>query len=275
MRIIRFMDVQGRIAYGTKENEGEAEVLQGDPFVAPASGPGSGLKPTGERRKVAKLLAPLDPRAILCIGLNYRKHAEETGAKIPQYPVLFAKNPAALNNPGDPIVIPPICDNEPQVDWEAELAVVIGKAAKDVSEADALQHVFGYTCGNDVSARWWQKTGGGGQFVRGKSFDGFCPLGPALVTADEIADPQTLAISCDVNGVRMQEDSTAGMLFSVAKLVAELSRGLTLLPGTVIMTGTPSGVGTARKPPVYLKAGDTVSVTIEGIGTLMNPVSGA
>ncbi len=267
MHIIRFMDDRGDTHHGTDERDGTAALLAGDLL-------GGGFTVTGERRKIVTRLAPIEPRAILCIGLNYRKHAEETGAKIPEYPVVFMKNPAAVNHPGAPIVLHPVCCNVPQVDWEAELAAVIGKAAKDVPRDRALEHVLGYTCGNDVSARWWQKSGAGGQFVRGKSFDGFCPLGPVLVTADEIADPQSLRLTCSVNGQVVQDDNTSDMLFSVADLVAELSRGMTLLPGTVIMTGTPSGVGTARNPAVYLKPGDTVSVTIERIGTLTNPVLG-
>jgi 2-keto-4-pentenoate hydratase/2-oxohepta-3-ene-1,7-dioic acid hydratase in catechol pathway len=161
------------------------------------------------------------------------------------------------------------------VDYEAELAVVIGRAAKDVPAEQALNYVLGYSCSNDVSARRWQKHGGARQWVRGKSFDAFCPLGPVLVTADEIPDPQILDIRCVLNGETMQSGNTSDMIFSVAELIAHLSRDTTLLPGTLILTGTPPGVGFARTPPVYLADGDVVRIEIEGVGALENPVRGA
>jgi 2-keto-4-pentenoate hydratase/2-oxohepta-3-ene-1,7-dioic acid hydratase in catechol pathway len=264
MRIIRFMDADNVVRYGYDYADGSAAILEGNPLLE--------IRKTGDRKRVRKLLAPLEPAAILCIGLNYHHHAQETGAAIPSHPVLFMKNPAALNNPEDPIVLPSSCLDPPQVDYEAELAVVIGKAAKNVPAAHALEHVFGYTAGNDVSARRWQKHGGGGQWVLGKSFDTFCPLGPALATADEIPDPQSLQLQCILNGRIMQDANTADMIFSVARLIEFLSTGMTLKPGTVILTGTPSGVGFVRKPPVYLKAKDKVEVRIERIGSLVNPV---
>jgi len=267
MRIIRFLDANGQIRFGHDCRNGEATLLSGDLFES--------LHDSGQRLRVAKLLAPVQPAAILCIGLNYRQHARETNAELPQYPVLFMKNPAALNHPGDPILLPSSCMDPPQVDFEVELAIVIGRAAKNVSAADALNYVFGYTIGNDVSARRWQKHGGGGQWVRGKSFDTFCPLGPELVTADLVADPQQLRLQCLLNGTLMQDANTADMIFSVAELIAYLSDGMTLLPGTVIMSGTPSGVGFARKPPVFLKPGDTLALKIENLGTLCNPVAEA
>ncbi len=265
MRIIRFMDADNVVRYGHDYLDGSAAILEGNPFVE--------IKTSGDRKRVKKLLAPLEPAAILCIGLNYHRHAQETGAVIPGHPVLFMKNPAALNNPEDPIVLPASCLDPPQVDYEAELAVVIGRAAKNVSAAHALEHVFGYTAGNDVSARHWQKKAGGGQWVRGKSFDTFCPLGPALVTTDEIPDPQSLQLQCILNGKVMQDANTSDMIFSVALLIEFLSTGMTLKPGTVIMTGTPSGVGFVREPPVFLKAGDKVEIRIERIGSLVNPVT--
>jgi 2-keto-4-pentenoate hydratase/2-oxohepta-3-ene-1,7-dioic acid hydratase in catechol pathway len=214
---------------------------------------------------------PLPP-AILAIGRNYAAHAAEMGSAAPERPLVFMKNPAAVIGDGEAIVIPPVCrEPGPQVDFEGELAVIIDRDCRDVAPADALTFVRGYACANDVSARWWQKEGSGGQFCRGKSFDTFCPLGP-LVPASEVPDPQALALRTRVNGRMMQESSTALMLFTVAELVAELSRGMTLLAGTVILTGTPAGVGAARKPPVFLKHGDVVEVEIEGIGTLSNPV---
>ena len=264
MRIVRFLDEKGRECYGHNFRAGHAMLLEGHLF--------QGLQETGTRVSVKKLLAPLQPVAILCIGLNYRKHAIETGIKIPEYPVLFMKNPAAVANPGDPIVLPKVCVNPPQVDYEAELAAVIGKPARNVSAARALDYVLGYTAGNDVSARWWQQHAGASQWIRGKSFDTFCPLGPELVTADEIPDPQNLQLRCILDNEVMQDGNTSDMIFSVAQLIAFLSEGTTLLPGTVILTGTPSGVGFVRQPPVFLKPGDVVTIEIERIGTLTNPL---
>ena len=166
----------------------------------------------------------------------------------------------------------PSCMEPPEVDYEVELAVVIGKTAKDVTAAEALGYVLGYTVANDVSARRWQGARGSGQWVRGKSFDTFCPLGPELVTADELVDPQNLRLTCVLNGQVMQDANTSDMIFPVTELISFLSTGTTLLPGTVILTGTPSGVGYTRKPPVFLMPGDTVDMTVEGIGTLSNPV---
>lgn len=264
MRIVRFLDEKGRECYGHDFQNGHAVLLKGDLF--------HGLEETGSRVSVSKLLAPLQPPAILCIGLNYRQHAAETGIKIPQYPVLFMKNPASVTHPHDPIVLPAVCQESPQVDYEAELVAVIGKPARNVPLAKALDYVLGYTAGNDVSARWWQKHAGASQWIRGKSFDTFCPLGPELITADEIPDPQNLRLRCILNNEVMQDGNTSDMIFSVAELVAFLSEGTTLLPGTVILSGTPSGVGFVRQPPVYLKPGDVVSIEIEAIGTLTNPV---
>lgn len=264
MRIIRFLDEHAHTRYGIPLEAHAAEGLEGSVLTQP--------RPTGVRHAVARLLSPVEPRAILCIGLNYKQHAAEMGSPLPQHPVLFMKNPAAVNHPDSPIVIPPICENQTQVDFECELAVVIGRDAREVSKEEALRYVAGYTIGNDVSARWWQKQGGGGQWVRGKSFDTFCPLGPVLVTPDELGDPQSLELSTRLNGQVMQQTRTSDMIFPVATLISELSRGMTLLAGTVLLTGTPSGVGMARNPPVYLQDGDTLELTISGIGTLRNTV---
>uniref|UniRef100_A0A7S0ZY25 Fumarylacetoacetase-like C-terminal domain-containing protein n=1 Tax=Noctiluca scintillans TaxID=2966 RepID=A0A7S0ZY25_NOCSC len=211
------------------------------------------------------------PPAIYCIGLNYKRHAAEAGMDIPKFPIFFMKPPTAVVAHGDAIRIPAVCHPE-EVDWEVELAVVIGKAAKNVSAKTALDHVLGYTVANDVSARRWQGKKGGGQWCRAKVFDTFCPLGPRLVPASEIPDPNQLALSCTVNGEVMQQSNTSDMIFSVAHIIEFLSEGTTLLPGTVILTGTPEGVGFARKPPLFLKPGDSVTVSIEGIGELTNPV---
>jgi 2-keto-4-pentenoate hydratase/2-oxohepta-3-ene-1,7-dioic acid hydratase in catechol pathway len=181
------------------------------------------------------------------------------------------KSPGAAQNPGDPIVLPTKLESK-QVDFECELAVVIGKACKNVSKERALDYVLGYTCGNDVSARDWQKDWGGSQWCRGKTFDTFCPLGPALVLRDEIPNPNHLSIKTVLNGEVMQDWNTNDMIFDVPTLIEFLSGSTTLLPGTVILTGTPHGVGMARKPPVFLKQGDSITIAIEKIGELTNPV---
>ena len=264
MRIVRFKGAEGRVYTGCRYDGKTAMVIRGDIF--------SGIEVTDQRVGVRELLSPLLPAAILCIGLNYRLHAAETGILLPGNPVLFMKNPGAVTGPGAEIRIPVSCLEPPQVDYEAELAVVIGRSAKNVRKEDALGYVFGYTCGNDVSARIWQKQGGGKQWVRGKSFDTFCPLGPELVTADEIADPQQLTVECRLNRQVMQHASTSEMIFSVAEIIAYLSESTTLLPGTVILTGTPNGVGFARTPPVFLQPGDLLETEIEGVGSMSNPV---
>ncbi|GEP41200.1 fumarylacetoacetate hydrolase family protein [Brevifollis gellanilyticus] len=266
MKIIRYSDSSGQTNYASQQSDGSALVIEGDIFGS--------YKVTDRKADVAKLLAPVEPRIILCIGLNYKFHAEESGAAIPENPVLFIKNPAAVQNPGDPILLPSVLKSD-SVDYECELAVVIGKAARNVSKADALNYVLGYTCANDVSARDWQKNGGGGQWCRGKTFDTFCPLGPVLVTRDEIPNPNALKIKTILNGETMQDWSTSDMIFDVPRLIEFLSSDTTLLPGTVIITGTPHGVGMARKPPVWMKAGDSVTIEIEGIGSLTNPVQQA
>lgn len=221
------------------------------------------VKPGGEA---------IELRHIIGIGRNYAEHAKEQAADVPERPMVFTKNPMSACLNGDEIVVPRVCQDREQVDWEAELAVVIGRATRDVSMEAALSSVLGYTCANDVSARWWQKEGSGGQFCRGKSFDTFCPLGPHVVPSSSIRDPQALRVRCRVNGETMQDASTRDMIFSVARLVSDLSQGTTLMAGTVILTGTPSGVGMARKPPVWLKNGDRVEVEIDGIGVLANRV---
>jgi 2-keto-4-pentenoate hydratase/2-oxohepta-3-ene-1,7-dioic acid hydratase in catechol pathway len=217
----------------------------------------------------ARIHAPIPrPQKVIGIGLNYEDHAAETGADIPEKPIVFAKYANAVIGPGDAIRIPPITE---QADYEAELAVVIGRTARKVSEAEALDYVFGYTNANDVSSRDLQFSEGG-QWTRSKSIDTFCPLGPFIATTEEIEDPQDLSIRCILNGEVMQDGTTQRMIFSVAELVSFLSQGMTLVPGDVIVTGTPPGVGSARDPQVWLKAGDEVSIEIEGLGTLTNPV---
>jgi 2-keto-4-pentenoate hydratase/2-oxohepta-3-ene-1,7-dioic acid hydratase in catechol pathway len=262
MKIIRYIDFQGKEQYASYEG-GLCRLMTGSPFTE--------LKPSEENAQIAKYLAPVAPTAIFCIGLNYRKHAEETGAKIPQWPILFMKSPGAVQNPEDPIVLPRSLRSE-KVDWECELAVVIGKTCKNATKENALSYVLGYTCSNDVSARDWQKEFGGGQWCRGKTFDTFAPMGPYLVTPDEIPNPNALELCTILNEDVVQCSNTADMIFDVPTLIEFLSGSTTLLPGTVIMTGTPNGVGMGMNPPKYLKPGDTVTVEISGIGTLTNPV---
>jgi 2-keto-4-pentenoate hydratase/2-oxohepta-3-ene-1,7-dioic acid hydratase in catechol pathway len=262
MKIIRHLTPAGP-AYAALQADGSACEITGDLF--------GHFRATERKVTLGKTLAPVTPTNLLCIGLNYRRHAAESNSPIPKHPVLFIKNNAALQNPGDPIEIP-VRLASTKVDYECELAVVIGRPCKNATRENALDYVLGYTCGNDVSARDWQRDGGGGQWCQGKSFDTFCPLGPVLVTSDEIPHPNALRIRTILNGETMQDWKTDDMIFDVPAIIAFLSSSKTLLPGTVIMTGTPHGVGFARNPPVWLKAGDTVSIEIEKIGVLTNPV---
>lgn len=207
------------------------------------------------------------PQKIICVGLNYRDHAEEQGTPLPEAPLLFAKWPNALIGPGDPIVIPAITH---EVDYEAELGVVIGERVQGISKENALQAVRGYLCLNDVSARDLQFSDG--QWTRAKSLDTFCPIGPELVPAEDIPDPQSLAIRAVVNGEALQDSSTSKMIFTVAEIIAHVSRAITLEPGDLIATGTPAGVGAFRDPPIWLRPGDEVTIEIEGVGSLTNPI---
>jgi len=230
--------------------------------------PGDKAVPLDEVR----LRAPITrSQKIIAIGLNYEDHANETGGEIPVKPIVFAKYPNTIVGPGEAIRIPPITE---QVDYEAELAVVIGRRVKNVPEEEALEYVFGYMNVNDVSSRDLQFSEGG-QWTRSKSIDTFAPIGPYIATRDEVPDPQNLYIRCVLNGEVVQDGTTSDMIFSVAELVSFLSRGMTLVPGDVILTGTPAGVGFARDPALFMKAGDEVSVEIEGLGTLTNPVEAA
>jgi len=221
-------------------------------------------------REELQLLPPVpSPEKIICVGLNYADHARESGSQAPAEPVLFNKFPTAICAHGQPIVLPRLSR---EVDYEAELVVVIGTGGRQIPKTRAKQHVAAYCCGNDVSARDWQLRKPGGQWLLGKSFDTFAPIGPVLVTADEIADAGNLEIQLRLNGQVMQDSSTAQLIFSVEELVSYVSGVCRLSPGDLIFTGTPSGVGFARKPPVFLKPGDTVEVEIEKIGVLSNPV---
>jgi 2-keto-4-pentenoate hydratase/2-oxohepta-3-ene-1,7-dioic acid hydratase in catechol pathway len=216
------------------------------------------------------LLPPVpDPPKIVCMGLNYRDHAAESGAPIPKEPILFSKYATTLVGHGQPIVLPPVSQ---EVDYEAELVVVVGKAGKNIKEQDAMGHVAGYTVGHDVSARDWQLKKDGKQWMVGKTFDTFAPIGPHLVTADEVPDPHALAIKLRLNGQTMQDSTTGQMIFTVGWTLAYLSQVFTLQPGDLIFTGTPPGVGFAKKPPLFLKPGDVAEVEIERLGVLRNPV---
>lgn len=264
MKIVRYQNHSGQIEFGAIDASGKIFKLRGDIFDQPQM--------TNELASIAKLLAPIQPTGILGIGLNYRKHAEESGAKVPEFPVLFAKGLNTVQNPDDPIEIPTFMKSE-EVDYECELAVVIGKKCKNVSRNDALKYVLGYTCANDVSARDWQIKRGGSQWCRGKFFDTFAPLGPCLVTTDEIPNPNCLSIKTILNGQSVQDWNTNDMIFDVPRIIEFLSGSTTLLPGTVILTGTPHGVGMGQKPQRWLKAGDVVTIEIEKIGQLTNPVT--
>ena len=265
MLFIRHLTINGP-AYAALQPDGSALALTGDPFA-----PG-GLQATGLAVQPGKRLTPIIPTAIIGIGLNYRSHAVELERALPEFPMIFIKTPNTVQNPGDPILLPRSRNASHEVDYECELAVVIGRAAKNVSRADALSYVLGYTAANDISARDWQFKWGGGQFCQGKCFDTFCPLGPALLTADELPDPGTLAIRTFLNGEPRQASNTADLIFDVPTLIEFLSASKTLLPGTVILTGTPGGVGAAATPPRFLQPGDTIAIEIDKIGTLQNPV---
>lgn len=261
MRIIRFLDDEGKVRLGEWIAPSQARLLRGDLFGQ--------FEVTDRTAVVIRLLPPVAPPNIIAIGLNYRRHAEEGGQPVPPHPLVFLKLTTSIIPAGEPIILPAEAPDE--VDYEAELVVVIGCTARNVSRAEALKYVLGYTCANDVSARDCQMRRDK-QWARAKSFDTFCPLGPCLLV-DQQVDPNTLPIRSRLNGRIMQDSNTADMIFPVPYLVSYLSRQFTLLPGTVILTGTPEGVGVARKPPVFLRPGDLISVEIDGIGELTNPVT--
>ncbi|MCH8528274.1 MAG: fumarylacetoacetate hydrolase family protein [Kiritimatiellae bacterium] len=246
-------------------------IAQGDKWVEAVPAKTGGWEPTEIPVHPVTWLPPVPAPVVFAIGVNYRAHAEEMNQPFPSHPVVTMKNPAAVTAHLSPVMLPRFLASD-QVDYEVELAVVIGKRCKNILPENALDYVAGYTVANDISARDWQKIYSGGQWVKGKSFDTFCPLGPVLVTPDEIPDPDNLPMGMDLNGERMQASNTADMIFSVRELIAFLAGSTTLLPGTVILTGTPPGVGAARKPPVYLKTGDRLLTWIDGIGVLENPV---
>jgi len=265
MRIIRFLAGDKRILYGAfnQETPARARLIEGDIF--------GNYKITDQELPVAKLLAPVVPVNILALGINYKEHGDETGLSYPDQPILFIKATTSIIGHEWPIALPEAGPNH--VDYEAELAVIIGRKAKNITPSEVMDYIFGYTCANDVSARDWQIDKQKKQWARGKSFDTFCPLGPWIVTKDEIADPDNLKIKTLLNGRALQDSTTAQMIFPIREIVSNLSMSLTLPPGTVILTGTPEGVGFTRRPPLFLQEGDMVSVEIEKIGTLTNKVT--
>ncbi len=261
MKIARFIATDDHEQIGRLVSDRQAQPLVGGLFGQ--------LHFADQPVDITRLLPPVQPPNIFAIGRNYGGHIAETGARTPTRPLIFQKATTAIIGPDAPIVLPAAAPDE--VDFEAELAIIIGRTTRSVAPTSALDHVLGYTCANDVSARDCQRDDK--QWARAKGFDTFCPIGPWLVTPDEI-DPQQCAVRSHVNGQLMQTGNTADMIFSCAELVSYLSHQFTLPPGTLILTGTPAGVGYTRQPPVFLRPGTTVEVEIAGIGTLRNPVVG-
>jgi 2-keto-4-pentenoate hydratase/2-oxohepta-3-ene-1,7-dioic acid hydratase in catechol pathway len=279
--IVRFKRPDGSIGWGWKSTQGIQDVCGADDslpvstrevilrWVELKSRVVSLIKKLGPAEEDLEVLCPLDqPGKILCIGLNYRDHAIETNAPIPDEPIVFSKAPTTLIGPDVPIEVPSISN---QVDFEAELVVVVGKRLRKASQEQARQAIFGYTAGNDVSARDWQKEKPGKQWLLGKSFDTFAPLGPAIALASSIPDPGKLRIQSRLNGKLMQDSSTKELIFAPEMLLSYISQVLTIEPGDLLFTGTPAGVGVARSPQVFLKPGDRIEVEIEAIGVLSNP----
>jgi len=275
-RLVRFLAKDGRTYYGDAilphgitdiAKAKQAKIIQGQIFGK--------HDVTDQVADIRLLLAPLaneDVKTVRCLGLNYEQHAKESNMPIPKYPVLFYKPITSLTGPTDPIPVHPLAQEGTGLDYECELVAIIGKACADVPESKALDYVLGYAVGNDVSHREWQLQRGGGQWALGKGFDGWAPYGPGIVSNKLIKDPQGLKITTKVNGQIVQESNTRDMIFGVAKTIAFLSQGTTLLPGDVIFTGTPQGVGMGRKPQLWLKDGDVVEVALEAVGTCTNKV---
>ncbi|KAK2768822.1 hypothetical protein FQN54_000682 [Arachnomyces sp. PD_36] len=275
-RLVRFLAKDGLTYYGDAilpsgttniAKATQARVIKGDIFGSHHL--------TDHTADIKTLLAPLarhDIRSVRCLGLNYAQHAKESGMASPKYPVLFFKPVTAVTGPTDEIPVAEIAQEGEGLDYECELVIVIGKEARNVPESKALDYVLGYAIGNDVSHRDWQIKRGAGQWGLGKGFDGWAPLGPGIVTSSLIRDPNALRISTKLNGKTVQDSSTKDMIFSVAKTISFLSQGTTLLPGDLIFTGTPEGVGMGRRPQVWLKDGDKVEVSLEGVGSCENQV---
>ena len=281
MRIVRFSRPDQTVGWGLMLEYGIQDLLLADPslphsvveliskwqtFLPRVLGLSKKL---GASDQELKLLCPIDqPKKILCIGLNYRDHAIETGAPIPSEPIVFCKMPSAMIGPDEPIVLPKVSQ---EVDYEAEMVVVIGKTIRHASHEQAAGAIFGYSVGHDVSARDWQKGKPGKHWFLGKSFDSFAPIGPAIVTADSVPDPCNLQVRCTINGEVLQDSRTTELIFKPVELVAYISQVMTLHAGDVIYTGTPPGVGMAREPNRFLKDGDIVEIEVESLGVLRNP----
>ena len=275
-RLVRFLARDGHTHYGDAilpngvtdiAKAKTAHIIRGDIFSSPTV--------TDQVADIRLLLAPLarrDIKTVRCLGLNYERHAKESGLPIPKYPVLFYKPVTSVSGPFDSIPVPLIAQEVPSVDYECELVAVIGKEARNVGEENALDFVLGYCVGNDVSQREWQIRRGGGQWNLGKGFDGWAPMGPGIVSSNIIKDPQALSISTKVNGKTVQKSSTRDQIFGVAQTIAFLSKGTTLVPGDLIFTGTPEGVAMGMNPQMWLKDGDVVEVSLEGVGTCTNKV---
>jgi len=265
VRFGRFEDDKGAVSYGILQGDGSYTYAEGDPFA-------SNLRDTGRRATVRSFLAPVEPSNILCIGLNYRSHADELKLPYPKNPVVFVKPVTCAAGHGAEVVKPRISE---QMDYEVELAIVIGKACKDVAPEVALDYVLGYTVANDLSTRDWQKQPqlAGGQWCRSKMFDNFAPLGPVIATPDEIPNPDNLHVQTFLNGQKMQDSNTSDLIFNVRQIISFLSISTTLRPGTVILTGTPFGVAEGRpEPRPWLKPGDKVVVEVEKVGRLENTI---
>lgn len=272
-RVVRFIGQDGKEYWGEEPKAGAspgqaATVLSGGLYDG-------SLKRTSQTQIIKKLLAPVQPPNIFCIGVNYMSHYNEAmkkaGMPVPKLPVLFMKPTTSIVHPTDDVWIPQLKHGE-ELDWEVELAMVISKPCRNVKAKDALDYVLGYTVSNDVSSRFWQKAAGAYQWIKGKGFDAFCPMGPVLVLSKAIQDPQALRVICRVNGKTEQDSSTSDMIFTCAQQIAWLSNNMTLLPGTVILTGTPAGVAAGHKVPRWLKEGDVVECEVPGIGKITNKV---
>lgn len=265
MRIARIIDAAGKTCFASPTDQPEE-------FAGLQGSWEAGFTPDGSIIEAVRVLTPIEPAALFAIGLNYRDHATETGAPIPEYPVVFMKNTHSVIGPGETIRLPRRLRSD-EVDCEAELAIILSRDCLNATRDRAMTFVAGFTCANDVSARDWQLRRSGKQWCRAKSFDTFCPLGPWVVTPDELPDPLHLDIASRINGENLQCGNTEQMIFDVPALLAFLSADTTLPAGSVILTGTPHGVGMARKPPVWLRPGDMVEIDIAGIGRLENPVA--
>ena len=260
----RIIDEAGKVVLVAQGTDGTLVRCEGESLIDPD------LKVTDSPVKAERFLSPVDPRALVCVAASYRAHIEECNLTEQPEPAVFMKNPASATGHECPVVIPSVCDDE--VDYEGELAVVLSQDCYNVTEEQALERIAGYTVVNDVSARIWQLERGGGQWIRGKSFDTFAPMGPFLVTPDEVGSTDDLTIRTILDGEVVQEASTKLMIRGVAELISFLSQGTTLLAGTVVLTGTPEGVGWFRKPRKLLRPGSAVSVEIDRVGLLVNSV---